>query len=80
MGGIECVRHLRDHESQTNISFENQQLVIGISANVNPEVVKEVYAVEMNAFMAKPFTLLVFLETYLSIAKSRQSIYQNKTK
>ena len=65
MDGLESVRRLRSHESQLNVSNENRQLIIGMSASDEVEIIKSVFAVKMDDFMSKPFSILRFTDLYI---------------
>ena len=69
MDGLESVRRLRKHESRSNISFSGRQKIIGMSANAEADVVREVFTVKMDAFIAKPFNAIKFFESYNSLMR-----------
>ena len=69
MDGFESVRRLRQQEAQLNVSFENRQIIIGMSANDEEQVIKNVFAVKMDNFMSKPFSMQRFTKTYASLVK-----------
>ena len=73
MDGLECVRRLRLFEKGANVPFNERQLIIGVSANSDDSIIREVYEVKMDIFIPKPFSKKHIIEAYVKI-KNVQTI------
>jgi CheY-like chemotaxis protein len=54
--GLECVRRYREFE-KSKVAADRSLVIIGMSANSNDTLLKEVLGVGMNAFIEKPFSI-----------------------
>ena len=64
MDGLEATRRIREHE---RIHKAPMRKIIGISANNNEAIYQEAMNVEMNSFLAKPFSIQQFNDKIASV-------------